>query len=299
MPEEEKKPENIDRRLRQMFGPEARWEHEWSSVYTFTCRMMERFVHGRMIFAGDAAHVVSPFGARGGNAAVADADNLAWKLARVVAGKSPPSLLDSYCSERRAASRENIRHSTRSTDFITPKFEASRIFRDATLSLAQDFPFARALINSGRLSVPTAHTGSALDTPDVDDDWSGGPAPGRAMVDAPLGDGWLVDGLRPDFTLLSFGEAADAAGVPVAGGGLQRLAATRYDARPGTTYLIRPDRYVAARWRRYDPARRSQAALARATGSDRRRRWKARCDARSTSRSPTTSTTPSSMPTKG
>ena len=63
-PEEEKKPENIDRRLRQMFGPEARWEHEWTSVYTFTCRMMERFVHGRVLFAGDAAHVVSPFGAR-------------------------------------------------------------------------------------------------------------------------------------------------------------------------------------------------------------------------------------------
>jgi len=150
-PDEEKKPENIDRRLRQMFGPEARWEHEWSSVYTFTCRMMERFVHGRTIFAGDAAHVVSPFGARGGNAAVADADNLAWKLARVVAGKSPPGLLDTYCSERRAASQENIRQSTRSTDFITPKFEASRLFRDATLSLARDFPFARSLINSGRL----------------------------------------------------------------------------------------------------------------------------------------------------
>ena len=134
--EEEKKPESIDRRLRQMFGPDARWEHEWSSVYTFTCRMMERFVHGRVIFAGDAAHVVSPFGARGGNAAVADADNLAWKLACVVAGKSPPSLLDTYCSERRAA-EENIRQSTRSTDFITPKFEASRRFRDATLALAK------------------------------------------------------------------------------------------------------------------------------------------------------------------
>src|SRR4029079_17260291 len=124
--EEEKKPENIDRRLRQMFGEDGRWEHEWSSVYTFTCRMMVRFVHGRVIFAGDAAHVVSPFGARGGNAAVADADNLAWKLARVGAGKTPHSLLGHYCSERRAASRENIRQSTRSTDFITPKFEASR-----------------------------------------------------------------------------------------------------------------------------------------------------------------------------
>ena len=124
--EEEKKPESIDRRLRQMFGPDARWEHEWSSVYTFTCRMMERFVHGRVIFAGDAAHVVSPFGARGGNAAVADADNLAWKLARVVARQvaaEPARHLLQRAPRRR---RENIRHSTRSTDFITPKFEASR-----------------------------------------------------------------------------------------------------------------------------------------------------------------------------
>ena len=106
--EEEKKPENVDRRLRQMFGPDARWEHEWTSVYTFTCRMMERFVHGRVIFAGDAAHVVSPFGARGGNSAIADVDNLAWKLALVLAGAAPASLIDSYCSERRAASRENM-----------------------------------------------------------------------------------------------------------------------------------------------------------------------------------------------
>ena len=93
-PEEEKKPENVDKRLRQMFGPEARWQHEWTSVYTFTCRMMERFVHGRVVFAGDAAHVVSPFGARGGNAAVADADNLAWKLALVLKGEAPDGLID-------------------------------------------------------------------------------------------------------------------------------------------------------------------------------------------------------------
>ena len=104
--EEERKTENIDRRLRLLFGPEARWEHEWNSVYTFACRMMQRFVHGRVIFAGDAAHVVSPFGARGGNGAIADVDNLAWKLALVVTGEAPEALLDSYCSERRMAARE-------------------------------------------------------------------------------------------------------------------------------------------------------------------------------------------------
>ena len=274
-PEEEKKPENIDRRLRLLFGPEARWEHEWTSAYTFTCRMMERFVNGRVIFAGDAAHVVSPFGARGGNGAVADVDNLAWKLALVVAGRTSAALLDSYCSERRAAARENILQSTRSTDFITPRFPASRAFRDAALSLARDFPFARALINSGRLSVPTRQPGSPIDTPDRDADWAGGPGPGQAMIDAPApspdGEGWLIDRLGGEFTLLLFGEEGEAdkgetgpdvtvVRLPDSG-----LARERYDARPGTAYLIRPDRYVAARWRHLDAAA-VTAALDRAMG---------------------------------
>lgn len=263
--EEEKKPENVDKRLRQMFGPEARWEHEWTSVYTFTCRMMEKFVHGRVVFAGDAAHVVSPFGARGGNAAVADADNLAWKLALVVAGKAPASLIDSYDVERRAASGENILNSTRSTDFITPKFPAARAFRDATLALAKDFPFARAMINSGRLSVPTAQMESSLNTFDADRDWKAGPSPGRAMIDAPLGNEWLVDRLGRDFTVLSFG-ALDMPGIDVIDASSSDLARQRYDGRPGTAYLIRPDRYVAARWRRADAAT-IRKSLSRAMGT--------------------------------
>ncbi|MBM3647246.1 MAG: FAD-dependent oxidoreductase [Alphaproteobacteria bacterium] len=265
--EEEKKSENIDRRLRLMFGPQARWQHEWSSVYTFTCRMMPRFVDGRTIFAGDAAHVVSPFGARGGNAAIADVDNLAWKLALVLAGRAPAALLDTYCSERRAAARENILNSTRSTDFITPKFPASRAFRDAALTLAKDFPFARALINSGRLSVPTVQPGSPLDTADRNGDWAGGPGPGQAMLDAPIDGGWLIDHLGRDFSLLIFGESAIDPGSDVtvlrfaADGLLQK----RYDARPGTAYLVRPDRYIAARWRTLEPAK-VGAALDRARG---------------------------------
>ena len=275
-PEAERQPEAIDRRLRMMFGPEARWEHEWSSVYTFTCRMMRRFVEGRVIFAGDSAHVVSPFGARGGNGAVADVDNLAWKLALVLAGVAPAALLDTYDSERRAGARENILNSTRSTDFITPKFPAARAFRDAALGLARDFPFARALINSGRLSVPTRQPDSPLDTPDADHDWRHAPGPGQAMLDAPVeGEGgpagWLIDRLGPDFTLITFGLDGAAAPLPA---GVTRVdlpaagvAQQRYDARPGTTYLLRPDRYVAARWRTFD-ATAVGRALARAMGKE-------------------------------
>ena len=132
------------------------------------CLRMERFRNGRVVFAGDSAHGVSPFGARGANSGVQDAENLAWKLALVLGGEAPYSLLDSYDCERVAAADENILNSTRSTDFITPKNDASRAFRDAALDLARDCPFARRLVNSGRLSVPSTYRDSPLNTPDAD-----------------------------------------------------------------------------------------------------------------------------------
>jgi 3-(3-hydroxy-phenyl)propionate hydroxylase len=123
------------------------------------------------------------------------------------------------------------------------------------------------LINSGRLSVPTSHSGSPLDTPDGDMDWVRGPAPGQAMVDAPLEEeGWLVDRMGLGFTLLQFGGPARAPpGVTVVTIEEEGLARQRYDARPGSAYLIRPDRYVAARWRTADETA-VTAALRRASG---------------------------------
>src|SRR5690606_15297327 len=138
------------------------------SIYTFSCQRMEKFRHGRVFFAGDAAHRVSPFGARGANSGVQDTENLAWKLAFVMRGQAPDSLLDTYGEEREYAADENILNSTRSTDFITPKSEISKIFRNTVLNLAKRFPFARALVNSGRLSVPATLYDSPLNTPDSD-----------------------------------------------------------------------------------------------------------------------------------
>ncbi len=294
-PEEERKPERILPRLRAMLGDDADFEIEWASVYTFQCRRMQRFRHGRVLFAGDAAHVVSPFGARGANSGIQDADNLAWKLDLVLQGVAPDRLLDTYDAERTRAADENILNSTRATDFITPKSNVSRTFRDATLGLAKQHAFARRLVNSGRLSVPAILVDSPLNTPDRDLNFARGPGamiPGAPAADAPVAGPageWLLGYLGGDFTLLGFDAAVGPFGVaalarepipckvvqvggkPTAGAttieDVQGLATRRYEATTGTVYLLRPDQHVCARWREFDlPSVR--AAIARATCAD-------------------------------
>jgi len=280
----EARPERITPRvqalLRQGFGRDIEFTLEWASVYTFACRRMASFRHGRVLFAGDAAHSVSPFGARGANSGVQDADNLAWKLAAVLAGSAGDALLDSYASEREFAADENLLNSTRSTDFITPKSEISRLFRNAVLDLARDHAFARRLVNSGRLSVPATLDGSPLNTPDADR-FVGVMRPGAPAADAPLLiDGqpaWLLRRLGSGFTLLCFGPAPawaaalGAATLAIDGDSVvdaEGLAAQRYDATPGCAYLLRPDQHVCARWRAPTETL-LRAALAQAHGANR------------------------------
>ncbi|EPX78197.1 FAD-dependent oxidoreductase [Litoreibacter arenae] len=274
---EEMKEENIRARLDAMLGPDVEYEMVWSSIYTFQCKRMEHFRSGPVLFAGDAAHQVSPFGARGANSGMQDADNLGWKLGLVIKGKAPETLLDSYDTERVYGADENILNSTRSTDFITPKSEISHIFRDAVLTLSEHHEFARPLVNSGRLSVPCTYDGSALNSPDALD----GPArtrPGSPCPDAPLGDGFLLRHLGNDFTLLTIdADAPDT--LEEDGITIRRVAvsakddasgqlATRYLGDAGSAvYLIRPDQHVAARWPSFDETSVRQA-LRRAIGKD-------------------------------
>ncbi len=315
-PVEEKKPENVIPRIQAMLaaqgGVAREFELEWVSVYTFQCRRMNRFNHGRVLFVGDAAHQVSPFGARGANSGIQDADNLGWKLALVMAGQAPATLLDTYHDERAFAADENLLNSTRSTDFITPKSATSKLFRNAVLSLAEHHPFARALVNSGRLSVPTWLVDSPLNTLDVDsgaDAFSGQMIPGAPMADAPVrlavdtaeateaAEAWLLHQLGNRFHLLYCADDASAIDAATARA-LADLAAPandaiavtalviatqgqapagiatlhdvagsvreRYDLRPGSAYLARPDQHVTARWRRLQPDA-VRAAVARAT----------------------------------
>ncbi len=162
-PELEKQPERVMARLKAMLG-DREFELEWVSVYTFQCRRIDRFRHGRVLFAGDAAHQVSPFGARGANSGIQDADALGWRLAALVAGAAQESVLDHWAHERELAADENILNSTRSTDFITPKSTMAHAFREATLTLAGEMPFARRLVNSGRLSTPSIVDSSPANT---------------------------------------------------------------------------------------------------------------------------------------
>ncbi len=296
-PEREKQPERIVPRVRALLAAsadpamrEAEFSLEWASVYSFSCQRLESFRHRRVLFAGDSAHGVSPFGARGANSGVQDADNLAWKLAAVLAGRAGDALLDSYAREREFAADENIRHSTRATDFITPKSGASRVFRDAVLQLARSHPFARALVNSGRLSVPATLDGSALNSaPDAaEPPVSGAMRPGAAAADAPVAHdgrpGWLLrclsgDGGGGQFSALLFDGPhtgvqlaalqsaaeglADLQLLRIGGSGELPGATTlqdplglvrqRYDGRPGSVLLLRPDQHLCARWTNPDP----------------------------------------------
>ncbi len=244
----------VDAMLSSQTGEVPDYALEWTSIYTFQCRRMERFRHGRVLFAGDSAHQVSPFGARGANSGIQDAENLAWKLDLICKGDAGDALLDSYAAEREFAADENILNSTRATDFMTPKTEISQIFRNAVLDLAARHPFARPLVNSGRLSVPCSYEGFPLFGPDA----LGGPAPSRpgaACPDAPVGDGYLLEKLGGDFVLLSLGGAPvslDTGALPCRPLHIAQPSEAlrqRYlgDA-PQAIYLIRPDQHIVARW---------------------------------------------------
>jgi 3-(3-hydroxy-phenyl)propionate hydroxylase len=279
-PAVERLPENVRPRIERMLGHGA-FTFEWISIYKFQCRRMQRFLHGRVIFAGDSAHQVSPFGARGANSGLEDGENLAWKLAMVLRGDAPSALLASYEAERGLAADENIRASTRSTDFIAPHSRQERRLRHAVLSLAKEADFAKRMVNGGRLSVPSVYD-TPLSTGDVDC-WGAGPRPGAQMVDAPLttanGEAiYLTDAFKAaggGFVML---QSLNGAALDLPPGiGRISIGATaplidhaglfekRYDATPESAYLLRPDGYVAARFRRPTVAM-MEAALARASG---------------------------------
>jgi 3-(3-hydroxy-phenyl)propionate hydroxylase len=139
---------------------DADYEIVWVGPYAYRSECLDSLRHGRVFFAGDSAHVMSPFGARGGNSGVQDADNLAWKLAAVLQGRAAPALLDSYHHERHEAAAHNVLVTNRTARFLRPADGAERLFRTAALGLAREHVFARQLVNTGRMSAPNHYTRS-------------------------------------------------------------------------------------------------------------------------------------------
>ncbi len=281
-PVEAVKPENVLPRIQshlQMMGETAPWKPLWISIYNAKCLTLDNYRHGRVLFAGDAAHLVPIFGVRGLNSGLDDAGNLAWKLASVLAG-TDAALLDSYSVERRHAALENMAYGAKSTEFMAPPNFAFKLLREATLRLAVPDPLVRSLINP-RQSTAVAYVGSPLNCAESEV-WAGGAAPGTPAPEALLrrqGQPWhLSRAYGRGFTLLYFTELADVpaellelqyerlpgiqlcivkreATSDVAIAGAQYLidltseAWNRFDADEGTLYVIRPDGYVLGRWR--------------------------------------------------
>ncbi|RZK73327.1 MAG: pentachlorophenol monooxygenase, partial [Rhodococcus sp. (in: high G+C Gram-positive bacteria)] len=191
--EAEEKSGALDARIRKIIG-DTDYRIVWKSVYRFHSRVANRMRVDRVLLAGDAAHIVSPFGARGLNSGVADAENAAWKLAFVLRGWADESLLETYHTERHAAAAENIAVTTATMDFLVPQSEGQHRHRRDVLTAAVTDPQARVKVDSGRLAEPFWYIESPLTTIDPERPFAGRPergctpavAPGILVPDTPV-----------------------------------------------------------------------------------------------------------------
>lgn len=276
-PDAEATPERANLRLRQLLGPDVEFELVWVGMWRFRKRYVEQMRHGRVFLLGDASAQHSPFGARGGNRAVQDANNLGWKLALVLGGTASPALLDTYHAERHQAARECVEISSRSAIFIAPESPGQRLVRDAILDLAEQYTAARPLVNVGRLSEACAYSETALGT---ERDAFDAPAarPGAAAPDGKVREGGgetcFVDQLRGRFTVAYFGASGTTPSVAVETDvlAIDRAAApdlfARYGVADTATYVFRPDGHVLARCKGIDPAFAESAIAAALRGGD-------------------------------
>ena len=264
---------NLDRRIRHIIGDQS-YEIVWKSQYRFHSRHTDRMQIDRVLLAGDAAHLVSPFGARGQNTGVFDAENAAWKLAFVLHGWAPPALLGSYDTERLAATRENIDVTSSTMRFLVPQNDQQRADRTRILEAAAADPALAQTVDSGRFAEPFWYVDSPLTSPDPSRPFQGRPPRGESPVPGPgivVPDLPIVLAQRPDVTrlrqiareglLILTGDGVDVTRVTatakavsdapvqvhsVADIDVDGAGAAALGVLPGEAWIIRPDAHIAA-----------------------------------------------------
>jgi 3-(3-hydroxy-phenyl)propionate hydroxylase len=289
-PEEALHPESLKKRINaqlSMIGHAGvPWEMDWCSVYSARTLTLPDYVHGKVIFTGDAAHLLPIFGVRGANTGFQDAQSLGWHLAFVIQGLAGPSLLSNHSRERVGAAREIIEEAGKSTRFMTPPTRGFQLLRDAVLSLSLTQEFVRPLYH-WRTSRPHEYTHSMLNSRGDDNAlFTQGPGHGAPPQNIRLGnDHFLLDELGGGFDLIYFTDApaipqelqisiktiqgrgiplrvtAVSSGHPVDGADQTLTYANghfrqRYGVQAsGGAYLLRPDQHVCARWLTLEPSR--------------------------------------------
>ncbi len=289
-PEEALRPESLKERIDaqlKMIGFEGTpWEMDWNSVYSARTLTLPEYVHKRIVFTGDAAHLLPIFGVRGANTAFQDAQSLGWHLAFVIKGLAPEQLMQNHSTERVGAAREIITEAGKSTRFMAPPSRGFRLLRDAVLSLSLTQEFVRPLYH-WRTSRPHEYSNSGLNSPHDDNaQFTGGPALGAPPQNVLLqADNYLLDHLGGGFDLVFVADAQgipseiaqavariqqqgiplkltaiSAEATPLAGAHQtlqdpQQRFADRYAVKAGGAYLFRPDQHICARWQQLDAAR--------------------------------------------
>ncbi|WP_165390252.1 FAD-dependent monooxygenase [Thalassococcus sp. S3] len=256
-PKAEIAPHRIADRIETLAGTR---EHrlEWASTYRFHQRHAARMRLGNVFLLGDAAHALPPFGARGMNSGLQDAENLCWKLAAVLEGQAAADILTTFDRERFKAARENVAITGKTIRFMVPPTRLHHWYRNALVRGAARFPALNGLINSGKMSTPTSYRG--LDT--VQRRTRGNLRPGDIVPNLSLGSDALRAHLAGGFGLIAARQSPAGERIEAALPFISRLGVTliwaddaeyaashkltdllRQAAAPAL--LVRPDGYLA------------------------------------------------------
>jgi 4,5-epoxidase len=237
--------------------PSLTRDPEWVTAFRIHRRLAETYRNGRILLAGDAAHVHSPFGGQGMNTGIGDAENLAWKLAMVVNGTAEPALLDSYQAERRPIAAKVLKSTGAISNLILGNHVFARLLRDRLIIPLMNKPSMQRRVWENVSQLKVTYRNGPLGrrapkwfsvegplpgdrVPDIECERAGG---GHTSLHAELGNTWALvvpGGMVSD-------EHAAVVAKRLGDDGMITLVADRDSS--GEIMLVRPDAHLGWRGR--------------------------------------------------